>query len=142
MPPPRRSSVHERIESLIAKTTDPVQQATLLLLVSFDAALDANTQATQRIAVAFEHHKADFNNHTKAFDEHIVEEVKMFNISAMKHEKAVANVRGAWYAATILVGAILALASVIVSGYRDTLIDLSSRVRVLENQVGVGSGGR
>jgi hypothetical protein len=140
MPPPRRSSVHERIESLIAKTTDPVQQATLLLLVSFDAALDANTQATQRIAVAFEHHKADFN--TKAFDEHIVEEVKMFNISAMKHEKAVANVRGAWWAASVLVVAILALASTIVSGYRDTLIDLSSRVRVLESQVGIGSGSR
>lgn len=122
------SANHDRIEGLISRTTDPVQQATLLVLARIDGALDENTRATQRIATAFEGHKNDFQDHMAQFDKHVVDEARI--ISAAK---------GAWWASTLLIAAVISLGGWIVKGYTEAVHtqsvyvqDLVKRVTVLE----------
>ena len=62
MPPHRREhdmahANSRRIDDLIEATEDPVQKATLLVLSKIDSALDANTAATNRIAVELAEHR-------------------------------------------------------------------------------------
>lgn len=121
---------HERIEDLISRTTDPVQQATLLLFVRFDHALDENTKATQRIAVGVEKLNTDFVAHTDRFDVHVQDEKSML-----------ASAKGAWWASTIAIAVVLGLGGYIVKDYAETqkmamqlTVDLMARVRVLESR--------
>jgi hypothetical protein len=93
----------DRIEKLIAGTTDPVQHATLLVLSNIDVALEANTAATQAIA-------KDFSEHRVKFDAHVLDEQKLLS-----------GVTWAWWSATGLMGVIVALILIIMRMYASTI---------------------
>jgi hypothetical protein len=121
---------HQRIDELIAATADPVQRATLMLIARFDAALTANTHATERIANAVEEHRSEFVIHTKRFDQHVLDEQKML-----------ASAKGAWWATTVLVIAVIGLGGFIIKSYHENVTfalegmrDVSTRLRVLESK--------
>lgn len=54
-----------RIEDLIARASDPVQQATLIVLSRMNTSLDSNTTATCAIADELRRHRTDFQEHDK-----------------------------------------------------------------------------
>lgn len=124
-------SNHDRVEELIGQTADPTQRAMLMLFVKLGHEIDANTDATRRIAVALEAHKDDFSKHTVRFDQHVLDEKSML-----------ASAKGAWWASTLLIGCVMALGIYIVKGFSDSLLattslvqDVVQRVRVLESTV-------
>jgi hypothetical protein len=132
-------SNHDRIEALIQKTSDPVQQAMLLLFVKFDHALDENTRATQRIADAFEDHADRFEQHTKAFDSHVVDEQTLIGAVRASHNEAISGARVGFTVASVFIGALLALGAWTLNKYVTTVEttlaasqELTTRILILE----------
>lgn len=93
-----------KIEDLIARTADPVQQAMLLVLANFDRALDANTVATQAIANDLHDHREEFNGFRNTVDSHIRNDARML-----------ASIRGGWWVGIVLLSAIQLLGAFIIS---------------------------
>lgn len=120
-----------RIDDLIAKASDPVQQATLLVLskinTSLDGtntALDSNTRATDRIAQELEKHRREFIAHD-------TEELKRMSW-----------LKGAWWAIVGLFGFLSAIVLYISNDHvveskrmQAQVVELSTRIRVLEFQL-------
>ena len=81
MPPHRREhdmahANSRRIDDLIEATEDPVQKATLLVLAKIDSALDANTAATNRIAVELAEHREYVTSFRSEFTKHDKQETE------------------------------------------------------------------
>lgn len=109
----------EKIEALIAQTKDPVQQATLLVLSKIDVALDANTEATERIAISVSAHREEFRLHDK-------EELK--RMSAMK---------GAWWAGVLIIGAINSIGGYLLSSHVAQNAAQDSAIMLLKERMAV-----
>lgn len=115
-----------RIEELIAKATDPVQQATLLVLGtldhnidSFEKALDSNTQATQEIATDLRAHRVEFSGHV------------------LDEQKILSGVKWAWWAASAMGAAIVVLGGIIVTIYAGTIERDHTEIRAHSNRIAV-----
>jgi hypothetical protein len=120
-----------RIDDLIEATSDPVQKATLLVLSKIDSALDANTAATNRIAVELAEHRDD---------------VQAFRGEFLKHDRIETEQRGrleggravaAWMFTVIiaLISVISAMGGFIISEQRNKLVETERIVGELRLEV-------
>jgi hypothetical protein len=119
---------HRRIDDLIEQTSDPALKATLLVLSRIDSSLDSNTRATDRISKeleSFVHNiTADVSSFRTAFDGHETREEKFYS-----------SIRGAWWAGTVLIGALLAMGAYIGSGFKAQHESQETRIVQLETTV-------
>lgn len=120
-----------RIEELIAKTTDPVQQATLIVLSNFDLALDANTKATEAIAKDLTGHRQEFVKFQSTVSEHMSTDRDMLS-----------SIRAGWWVGLMflsvvnIVGGWIITRAINSNDEQDRSIrDLQMQVRSLESEL-------
>lgn len=107
----------EKISELIAATSDPVQRATLLILSKIDVALESNTNATERIAVAFDTHRQEFILHDR------------------RETEDRAAIKGAWWAGVIFMSVLQLLGGYILTRHLNTNDTQDVRLGVLEQRL-------
>jgi hypothetical protein len=122
------NETHRRIDDLIEQTEDPALKATLLVLSRIDISLDSNTKATDRISKELE-----------SFVHNITEDVSSFRTAFDGHEtreeKFYSSIRGAWWAGTVLIGALLAMGVFIGNGFKTQHESQEARINQLETAV-------
>lgn len=117
----------QQIDQLIAATDDKTQRATLIVLSGINRSLTQNTDATQRIAVAFDKHQSEFTQHKHAVQTHLDKETGMFS-----------GVRMTGWIAAAMGTAIISLLGWMVNQQMQIVGEESVRIRTLaEKQIGV-----
>lgn len=106
-----------RIQELIEAAEDPVQRATLLILSRIDVALEANTQATERIASS-----------VVAVDAKLVGHINTVS-------NVMAAVKGGQYVGAFLLSALLLLGGYILNRYATQVDRQEQSLLVIDRQL-------
>jgi hypothetical protein len=109
----------DKISELIAETGDPVQRATLLILARIDTALEANTNATERIALVFAEHRAEFTAHDK------------------RETQDRAALKGAWWAGVVFISIVQVMGGYILTRHFNTNDAQDARLMALEQHLSI-----
>jgi hypothetical protein len=120
-----------RIDDLIEMTEDPVQKATLLVLSKIDSALDANTAATNRIAVELAEHRDDVKNFRGEFAKH--DKIETEDRAKLVGARSVAM--GVFGFISVLFAVLAAMGTFILSDHRGKLQDAERGVMELRLEV-------
>lgn len=126
----------DEIMRLLGEADSPMQRALISTMLKITRSLEANTEATAAIAKGFREHISEFQTHRNEFEQHVKDELALFNQGRGMQRMLAWSVTGIGVVVTIILSMGLYILNGHVSGLiheRDTNTDQEKRLVIIEN---------